>query len=123
MNAHIVHQAGGTTSLRLERAATLWARLRGLLGRRGLGAGEGLWITPCNSVHCCFMQFAIDVLYLDAERRILAIRHELRPWRFSACWRAHSVIELAAGECRRLHIQPGDSLRCESSASPSPACC
>ena len=32
MNAHIVHQAGGTTSLRLERAATPWARLRGLLG-------------------------------------------------------------------------------------------
>jgi uncharacterized membrane protein (UPF0127 family) len=58
------------------------------------------------------MRFAIDVLYLDAEQRIIHIRHELGPWRFSACWRAHSVIELAAGECRRLNIKPGDSLRC-----------
>jgi uncharacterized membrane protein (UPF0127 family) len=60
------------------------------------------------------MHFAIDVLYLDAEQRIIHIRHELGPWRFSVCWRAHSVIELAAGECRRLNIKPGDSLRCES---------
>lgn len=114
MNAQVIHQAAGRapTPLQLERAATPWTRLRGLLGRSGLAPALGLWISPCNSVHCCFMGFAIDVLYLDAEQRILQIRHDLRPWRFSACWRARSVIELAAGECRRLHIEPGDSLTC-----------
>lgn len=116
MNSQIVHHAAGRvpTPLQLERAATPWTRLRGLLGRRGLANAHGLWIIPCNSVHCCFMGFAIDVLYLDAEQRIAHIRHELRPWRFSAFWRAHSVIELAAGECRRLNIEPGDSLKCAS---------
>ncbi|WP_394561176.1 DUF192 domain-containing protein [Aquipseudomonas alcaligenes] len=116
MNVQIIHQAAGRepTPLQLERAATPWTRLRGLLGRSGLAAAQGLWISPCNSVHCCFMRFAIDVLYLDAEQRIVQIRHNLRPWRFSACWRAHSVIELAAGECRRLNIESGDSLKCES---------
>lgn len=116
MNAQIIHQQSGRapTALYLEHAATPWSRLRGLLGRRGLAAANGLWIRPCNSVHCCFMRFAIDVLYLDGEQRILHIRHALRPWRFSACWRAHSVIELAAGECRRLNIECGDSLQCES---------
>lgn len=114
MNAQVTHRVAGRvpTALQLERAATPWTRLRGLLGRRGLPAGQGLWISPCNSVHCCFMRFAIDVLYLDAEQRILEIRHDLRPWRFSICWRARSVVELAAGECRRLHIEPGDNLRC-----------
>lgn len=114
MNSQLIHQAGGVTPLQLESAATPWTRLRGLLGRRNLPAAHGLWISPCNSVHCCFMRFAIDVLYLDAEQRIIAIRHNLRPWRFSACWRARSVVELSAGECQRLHIEPGDSLKCAS---------
>ncbi|MGE8497160.1 MAG: DUF192 domain-containing protein [Pseudomonas sp.] len=114
MKAQVIHQATGRapTPLQLDRAATPWTRLRGLLGRSGLAPAHGLWISPCNSVHCCFMGFAIDVIYLDADQRILEIRHDLRPWRFSACWRARSVIELAAGECRRLHIEPGDSLTC-----------
>ncbi|WP_313220506.1 DUF192 domain-containing protein [Stutzerimonas nitrititolerans] len=116
MNAQVIHRQPGRapTPLRLEHAATPWSRLRGLLGRRGLAAASGLWISPCNSVHCCFMRFAIDVLYLDGEQRILHIRHALRPWRFSACWRARSVVELAAGECRRLNIQPGDRLQCNA---------
>lgn len=115
MNSRIVHATAARepTALQLEHAATPWTRLRGLLGRRQLDAARGLWIRPCNSVHCCFMRFAIDVLYLDAEQRILRIHHTLRPWRFSLCWSAHSVIELAAGECRRLQIEPGDLLKCE----------
>lgn len=114
MNVRVIHRAGGATPLHLERAATAWARLRGLLGRRTLTAAHGLWLHPCNSVHCCFMRFAIDVLYLDAEQHILHIRHDLRPWRFSTCWGAASVVELATGECRRLNIKPGDRLQCDA---------
>lgn len=116
MITRVIHHTGlrAPTELQLEQAATPWSRLRGLLGRRGLAAAQGLWIRPCNSVHCCFMRFAIDVLYLDADGRILQIRHDLRPWRFSTCWRARSVVELAAGECRRLQIEPGDRLQCAS---------
>ncbi len=116
MDAHIHHQGSSRqpTPLQVELAATAWARLRGLLGRRGPNPGQGLWIRPCNSVHCCFMRFAIDVLYLDSAGTILRVRHHLRPWRFSAYWRAASVLELAAGECRRLNIQPGDRLQCNA---------
>lgn len=116
MNAHIRHQSAArpATPLSLKLAATLWTRLRGLLGQRRLEPAHGLWIRPCNSVHCCFMHFAIDVLYLDRAGRILHIRHQLRPWRFSAHWRAVSVVELAAGECRRLNIEPGDLLQCNA---------
>lgn len=99
--------------LDLELADGFWARSRGLLGRHSLREQWGLWLRPCNSVHCCFMRFSIDVLYLDTQQRIIKIRHRLRPWRWSLCWRAKSVIELAAGECRRLGIQPGDTIQCE----------
>src|SRR5262245_65768707 len=48
---------------RAELATSWWARAKGLLGRRELPAGEGLVIRPCNSVHCFFMAFTIDVIY------------------------------------------------------------
>src|SRR5207249_5589534 len=43
-------------------ADTPWTRLRGLLGRRGLGADEGLLLRPAGSVHTLFMRFRIDVI-------------------------------------------------------------
>jgi len=98
--------------LQLQLAHTPWARLRGLLGYKTLPAGHGLWLRPCNSVHCWFMRFAIDVIYLDEQQRVLQIRAQLRPWQLSLCWPASSVIEMAAGECQRLNITAGDQIQC-----------
>ena len=91
-------------------ADTAPARMRGLLGRDGLDAGEGLLIRPTNSVHMFFMRFAIDVVFLDRELRVLKIAQQLRPWRTAARWRAHSALELPAGECARLGLEVGDRL-------------
>ena len=89
-------------------------RSRGLLGRKGLAAGEGLWIVPCEAVHTFGMQFSIDLVYLDREYRIRKIRRNVPPWRLSACLRAHSVIELAAGSVRENDAQPGDIVEISS---------
>ncbi len=53
-------------------------RSRGLLGRTGLGRGEGLWIVPCEAVHTFFMQFPIDLVYLDRKLRIKKVRNSVR---------------------------------------------
>ena len=92
-------------------------RSRGLLGRKGLAAGEGLWIVPCEAVHTFGMQFSIDLVYLDREYRIRKIRRNVAPWRLSACLRAHSVIELAAGSIHENDAQPGDIVEISSSDS------
>ncbi|HZX17074.1 MAG TPA: DUF192 domain-containing protein [Pseudomonas sp.] len=112
--ALVVHTAGNRppSLLQLQLAHTPWARLRGLLGYKTLPAGHGLWLRPCNSVHCWFMRFAIDVIYLDKQQRVLQIRTQLRPWQLSLCWPANSVIEMAAGECQRLNITVGDQIQC-----------
>lgn len=89
-------------------------RSKGLLGRKGLGPGEGLWIVPCEAIHTFGMQFAIDLVYLDREYRIRKIRKNVRPWRLSACLSAHSVIELAAGAIRMNDAQLGDILEFSS---------
>jgi uncharacterized protein len=87
------------------------ARLKGLLGRRGLAPGEGLLLRPAGSVHTWFMRFPIDVVFMDRDLRVIDVIHELRPWRLAGRRRARAVLELAAGECRERQIEPGRSLR------------
>jgi len=88
-----------------------WSRMRGLLGRGGLEEGEGLFLKPCGSVHTLFMRFPIDVVFLDRELSVLAVRPAVPPWRTARARGAKVTLELAAGEAARLGIQPGMRLR------------
>ncbi len=90
-----------------DRAAT---RRRGLLGRSNLPAGEGLWITPCESVHTFFMRFSIDLIYLDRARKVRKVRSSVPPWRISLCFSAHSVLELPSGTIQATKTKRGDQL-------------
>jgi uncharacterized membrane protein (UPF0127 family) len=84
------------------------ARMKGLLGRRELPAGEGMLLKPCNSIQMYFMRFAIDAIFLDRDGIVLKIAADLKPWRMAGARRARSVIELAAGEARRRGISVGE---------------
>lgn len=85
-------------------------RRKGLLGRTGLGTGEGLWIVPCEAVHTFGMKFAIDLVYLDRRHRVLKTRSAVRPGRISACLSAHSVLELPPGTVWATETRRGDEL-------------
>jgi uncharacterized membrane protein (UPF0127 family) len=93
-------------------------RRKGLLGREMLAAGEGLWIVPCESVHTFWMRFPIDLVYLDRDKRVKKVRNSVPPWRISACFSAHSVLELASGSIRKTQTQPGDRLEFSSALLP-----
>src|SRR3954467_14389429 len=86
------------------------ARLRGLLGRSELPAGQGLWLRPSPSIHTWFMRFPIDVVFLDGEQRVLDVVPALGPWRMAARRGARAVLELAAGEASRRGVRPGAKL-------------
>jgi uncharacterized membrane protein (UPF0127 family) len=88
--------------------------MRGLLGRDGLAQGEGLLLKPCGSVHTFFMGFPIDVVFLDRELSVVAVRPEVRPWRTAGARGAKAALELAAGEAARLGIASGMQLRLAS---------
>src|SRR5512142_2227082 len=81
-----------------------WLRLRGLLGRAPLVAGEGLLLSPTGSIHTCFMSFAIDAVFLDRDWRVLHIARQIKPWRTARARRARRVLELRAGEAERREI-------------------
>lgn len=102
---------GTTLGDRIGLAADPWARMKGLLGREGLEDGEGLWIRPTNSIHMCFMRFAIDALFLSRDLRVVGMTHHLRPWKMAGpVWAARSVLELPAGTLARAGCALGDRL-------------
>jgi uncharacterized membrane protein (UPF0127 family) len=86
------------------------ARMRGLMGRSGLPAGEGLLLRPAPSIHTAFMRFPIDALFLDRSLKVLAVVERLRPWRTASKRSARAVLELAAGEAARRGVSVGDRL-------------
>jgi uncharacterized protein len=99
-----------TLATAADVADTSEKRRTGLLKKQKLDPGEGLWISPCESVHTFFMKFAIDLVYLDKKKRVRKVRHAVRPWRLSACLSAHSVLELPAGAAAASATEPGDQL-------------
>jgi len=109
MPIRVLNETRGTIVASAADIADTSAKRRvGLLKKDKLESGEGLWITPCESVHTFFMKFAIDLVYLDRKKRVRKVRHAVPPWRISGCLAAHSVLELPAGAVAASRTQPGD---------------
>ena len=106
----LVNEAGETVVERCAIADNPWTRMRGLLGRKTLLEGEGILLRPASSVHMFFMRFAIDVVWLDRDLRVLDVRPNLQPWRMAGRRGARAALELAAGECERVGLRAGDRL-------------
>lgn len=103
--------AGGTVVCeRCEVPESSFGRARGLLGRDGLGVGEGMLIDRAGSVHMFFMRFPIDVVFLDRDRKVVGVRRGLRPWQVAAARRAVAALELPAGAAAEAGIEEGDVL-------------
>ena len=89
-------------------ASTSFARMKGLLGRSSLDAGEGMLFPRTGSIHMFFMRFAIDAIFCSRDLRVVKVVRNLRPWRTAAARGAKVVIELPAGAAEG--IEPGDRL-------------
>jgi uncharacterized membrane protein (UPF0127 family) len=99
---------GLVVASQLRPAHSHWTRLRGLIGTASLPAGHGLWIRPCRQVHMFWMRYAIDVVFLDAEHRVLAVVENLPPRAISPkVPGAVSVLELPVGTIARTGLVPG----------------
>jgi uncharacterized membrane protein (UPF0127 family) len=109
----VATRADGSSGVVCEQcliADTALLRLRGLLGRGPLEAGQGLLLRPGNSIHMFFMRFAIDAVFLDSDDVVMDVAAGVRPWRIAGRRGARSVLELRAGEAARHGIGAGDRL-------------
>ena len=122
MNGHVEIRnvtRGTPIALCAEVASHSAKRSKVLLGRKSLDAGGGMWIIPCEAVHTFFMQFAIDLIYLDKMFRVKKVRSGVKAWRISACLSAHSILELPVGVIRESRTEPGDILEIRGTANIS----
>jgi uncharacterized membrane protein (UPF0127 family) len=95
----------------IAMASTFWTRLKGLLGTTHLSPGQGLFITPCNSIHMFGMKYAIDVLFLDAAMRVIQVVPNLQPGQTASCRGSAHVLELPAGVARATNTKAHDTLQ------------
>ena len=106
-------RSSATGSVVVERATeaeTFWDKLFGLLSRKSLSSDEALWLRA-NGVHTFGMRYAIDVLVLDAEGRILRIAPAVQPNRI--VWPVPGgryTLETASGFASKYALQQGDRL-------------
>jgi protein-S-isoprenylcysteine O-methyltransferase Ste14/uncharacterized membrane protein (UPF0127 family) len=112
--------AGSATMIadRLRPAHTHWTRLKGLLGTKRLKPGEGLWIKPCSQVHMIGMRYAVDLVFLDANHRVVHTIAALAPNRISPhVAEATSVLELPVGTVAHAQLAPGTQIEVEGTAA------
>lgn len=75
-------------------AADPLARLLGLAGLRALPPATALLLPRTRSIHTCTMRFALDLVWLDADGRVLRVDRAVPPWRVRGCRAASQVVEL-----------------------------
>ena len=92
-------------------ADSLLKRLKGLLGRSEMLAGEALWIKPCMAVHTFLMKFPIDVVFLNTKNRVIAVIRNLQPNRITRLYlKSASVLELPASVLESTDTRVGDEI-------------
>ena len=93
-------------------ANTFIRRFLGLMGKAGLSHGQGLIITPCNSIHMFFMKFPIDAIFIDKNNKVLLVLENFKPWHISRIvFNAYSVIELPTGTIKATNTSINDILQ------------
>jgi len=103
-------RSGQVIAREIELALTRSARRRGLLDRTSLDPSSALVLAPCLMIHTAFMRFAIDVIFVDRDGRVVRIVRELRPWRIAASLCAYATVELASGALDSRDVAVGDPL-------------
>jgi len=105
-------EAGTVVAEQVEVADTVVSRFLGLMFRSELPQGHGLALRPCSSIHMFFMRFAVDVLFVDGDGRVLRVLESIRPWRASSVVRgAKAAIELPAGTAALTGVGAGTVVR------------
>ena len=116
----IVSNASRQTVIAAEasEAHSFAQKLFGLMGQRAMGADAALIIYDTNWIHTFWMHFALDLIYLDRERKVVGLETGLAPNRIGKFfWKADTVIELCAGAIGASRTEIGDQLRIGDSAS------
>lgn len=79
-------------------------KLIGLLNKKSLDNNEGLLLKNCSSIHCFFMKFTIDAVYLSNDMKVL-YKETIKPWKVGKLVKNCShVLELPEGMAKDISV-------------------
>lgn len=94
-----------------RRADNFFTRFKGLMFVKEIDDNYALHIMPCNQIHMLNMRFALDVIYLSENGRVVKVDENVQPGKICKTVRnAKSVIEMKAFAASKLGINQGDVL-------------
>lgn len=82
----------------LKIADDFASRLIGLMFKKEMVGFDGLLIKQCNSIHTFFMRYALDLVFLNKEMKVVKVIENVKPWRMTLMYlKASQVLELEGG--------------------------
>lgn len=91
----------------VNMAKSFSSRFIGLLNKKSIN-DEGLLLMNCSSIHCFFMKFTIDVVYLSKEMVVMD-KETVKPWKIGKIVKnTKHVLELPEGTANNILI--GDKI-------------
>ena len=108
----VFNQTGESfVALSIRRADTPLARLRGLLGQFRMESEGGLWVVPSRGIHTIGLLAPLDLIYLDAQHRVIHLVEHLSPFRIAPIrLNSSSVLELPPHTIYSSKTHAGDEL-------------
>lgn len=98
-------------AVKVVEADSFFKRLKGLMFTEKLDSGSGIHIKPCQSVHTFFMNYAVDIIYLNEANVVVAVDQSLVPGKVGRrIVDAKSVVELPAGTIDVTGTEVGNKL-------------
>ena len=95
-------------------------RMQGLIVHKPLEREEGFLIPHCKGVHTFGMSYTIDVIYLDSNGKILAIRNKLTPNSVGPIhFKTDAVLELPSGVIEETQTERGDVIVLSGAVEPT----
>lgn len=97
-------------SVNTKVASKFMDRFIGLMFTNEMPDCDGLLIKHCNSIHTFFMKYNLDLIFIDANNKIVKIIYDKNKWSATLFYlKANQVLEMKAGTLDR-DIKVGEEL-------------
>jgi uncharacterized membrane protein (UPF0127 family) len=101
---------------KIKLCDNIWSQGTGLMFKSEKAISDTAWIFVFDkpriiAITMMFVSFPIDLIFLDAEKHVVELKENIRPWAFyTPKNKAVSCVELLAGTIRSNNIKLNDKL-------------
>ena len=113
-NTILIKEENNQKIVNIKFANTFFSRFKGLMFKKDLNHALVLkpnkTLSKSTSIHTCFMRIAIDIIFLDENKRVFEIA-TLKPWKFYTPKKGASyILEMKEASIEKYKIAIGDKL-------------